>query len=241
MAALALAFTFGGAGAIAQEAPKTVEVKGMRDPQMQAYRGVWAGLDAFDKYRHLAPLAGPLQFRVRPQRDNRSASIKGITLDIVGKGDSIPVPIGPDGLFRIARHQPAYDDQADLVFNHKRQLFTAYAEVRTPGLAANVRRVGDLRLECQVNIAIVKTEMPLYVRAMVSGIFAGGDWCAKIGIYRSIAAGEVNKASLVHGERRQDFPLADLRDTVKIPEAEWPDDALLELEFAEADGRTGSP
>ena len=171
MAALA----FAGAGAMAQEAPKTVEVKGMRDPQMQAYRSVWAGLDAFDKYRHLAPLAGPLQFRIRPRRDHRGASIKGITLAIVGKGDSIPVPIAADGLFRITRLQAAYDDQADLIFNHKRQRFTAYAEVRTPGLAANVRRIGDLRLECQVNSAIVKTEMPLYVRAMVSAIFAGSD------------------------------------------------------------------
>ena len=45
----------------------------------------------------------------------------------------------------------------------------------------------------------------------------------------------------MHGERRTDFPLADLRDTVKIPESEWPDEALLELEFAEAQGRTPIP
>ena len=79
----ALAFT--GAGVMAQEPPRKVEVKGMRDPQMQAYRSVWAGLDAFDKYRHLAPLAPALQFHLRPRWDNPGASIKGITLDIVGK------------------------------------------------------------------------------------------------------------------------------------------------------------
>jgi hypothetical protein len=230
MAALA----FSGAGAMAQEPPKLVEVKGVRDPQMQAYRGAWAGLDAFDKYRHLAPQAGPLQFRVRPRSDNKNGSIQGITLAIVGKGDAIPVAIGADGLFIIERNQAAYDDKADLIFNHKRHLFTAFAEIRTPGLAANVRRVGDLRLECQVNAAIVKTEIPFYFHAMANAVFGGGDWCAKVAIYRSVPLQELRRATLVHGARRKDFALLDLRDATKIAEPEWPDDALLELEYASA-------
>jgi hypothetical protein len=230
MAALA----FSGAGAMAQEPPKLVEVKGVRDPQMQAYRSAWAGLDAFDKYRHLAPQAGPLQFRIRPRDDNQNGTIKGITLAIVGNGDPLPVAIAADGLFRIERNQRAYDDKADLIFNHKRHLFTAYAEIRTPGLAANVRRVGDLRLECQVNAAIVKTEIPFYFHAMANAVFGGGDWCAKVGIYRSVRLKELRRATLVHGARRQDFTLADMEAANKIPEPEWPDEALLELEFADA-------
>jgi hypothetical protein len=230
MAALA----FSGAGALAQEPPRLVEVKGVRDPQMQAYRSAWAGLDAFDKYRHLAPQAGPLQFRVRPRADNKNGAIKGITLAIVGKGDALPVAIAADGLFRIERNQAAYDDKADLIFNHKRQLFTAYAEVHTPGLPANVRRLGDLRLECQINVAIVKTEIPFYFHAMANGVFGGGDWCKKLGVYRSIPLQDVSRATLVHGERRKDFPLLDMRDSIKIAELEWPDDALLELEFVAA-------
>ena len=226
----ALAFT--GAGAMAQEVPSAIEVKGMRDPQMQAYRSAWAGLDAFDKHRQLAPLAGPLQFRLRPRQDNPGASIKGITLGIVGKGEAIPVAIGVDGLFRIERIQAAYDDKADLVFNHKRHLFTAFAEVRTPGLPDNARRVGDLRLECQVNVAIIKTEIPFYINVMANGVFGGSDWCSKVGVYRSIERQGLVKAMLVHGERRQDFSLNDIRDTIKIPDAEWPDDALLELDYA---------
>jgi hypothetical protein len=216
---------------MARDAPRTVEVTGMRDPQMHAYRGVWAGLDAFDRYHGLAPQA-TLQFRIKPRFDNQGATIAGITLAIVGQGDALPVPISADGLFTIGRLQQAYDERADLVFNHKRHLFTAYPEVRTPGLAANVRRVGDLRLECQVNVAIIKTDMPFYARTLVSGLFGGTDWCDKIGVYRSIAVKEVSRATLVHGARRVDFPLVGLRDTLKIAEAEWPDDALLELELA---------
>ena len=227
MAALALA----GAGAMAQETPRLVEVKGVRDPQMQAYRSVWAGLDAFDKYHALAPKAGPLQFRIRPSTDNQGASLAGITLHIVGKADQIPVAIAPDGMFTIPRNRAAYDDKADLIFNHKRYLFTAFAEIRTPGLPANMRRIGDLRLECQVNVAIVKKEIPFGIHVMANTMFGGGDWCAKIGHYRSIPVQQLRSATLVYGERRQDFPLIYLRDGIKIADAEWPDDTLLELDY----------
>ncbi len=226
------ALTLPGAHAMAQEAPKLVEVKGMRDPQMQTYRGVAAGLDAFDKYRALAPRAGPLRFRVRPRADNHGASIAGITLDIVGRRVMTPVAIATDGLFTIERDQMAYEDKADLVFNHKRYLFTAFAEVRTPGLPDHVRRVGDLRLECQVNVAIVKTEIPLFIHVMANTVFGGGDWCDKIGIYRSVPSAGLTKATLVHGAHRKDFSLRDIRDTIKIPELDWPDDTLLELDYA---------
>lgn len=229
-----VALAFCGSGAMAQDAPRQVEVKGLKDPQMHAYRSVWAGLDAFDKHRALAPRADPVRFRIQPYPANKAGAMDGITLHIVGKGDAIEVPI-VDGQFTIALNQAAYDDKADLMFNHKRNLFKTFAEVRTPGVPSGARRLGDLRLECQVDVAIIKTEIPFHINVMLNAVFAGSNWCEKVGLYLSIPVAGLGKATLAHGARRKDFPLADISDGIKISALEWPDDTLLELDYATLD------
>ncbi|MEJ7805960.1 MAG: hypothetical protein WKG03_08585 [Telluria sp.] len=226
-AMLALAFT--GHGAMAQEAPRQVEVKGIKDPQMRSYRSVWAGLDAFDKHRALAPQADPVRFRIKPVATNQDATIDGISLHIVGKGNAIPVSID-QGQFTIARHQAAYEDNADLMFNHKRHLFKTFAEVRTPGTPPNARRLGDLRLECQVNVAIVKKEAPLYIVAAASALFATTDWCKKLGIQMSLPTEQLSKVTMVHGERRKNVAPGELSMGALV-DVSWPDDTLVEFEY----------
>ena len=193
---------FSGA-AQAQESPAVVEIKGMKDPQMRSYRAVAAGLDAFDKHHALAPKVGQLWFRIAPAPANKGASIEGITMRIVGEGEAIPVPIGADGLFVVPRNQAAHEDDADLVMNRKTGLFRTQVQVRTPGLKSNLRRLGDLRLECQATIAIVKKEAPFYIVALGNTVFLSTDWCNKEGLNWGIGtAARLDKATLVHGERR---------------------------------------
>ena len=221
--------------ALAQEPPKAVEIKGLKDPELRRYRSVSAGLDAFDQHRARSPQVHTLRFRLVPRRANADAKTDGITLDIVGKGEPVPVAISADGGFTIARNEAALRDNADLMFNHKRKLFRSIADVRTPGLPDNVRRLGDLRLECRVNVAIVKTEVPLYIRAAITSLLLTSDWCGKIAIFMSLPdKKQLAKATLVDGERRQNIAL-DLLDAgfdSPLTGAAWPDDALLELEYA---------
>ncbi len=225
VAALALA----GTGAMAQEPPRQVEVKGIKNPQLRSYRAAVAGLDAFDKHRALAPQADPVQFVLKPNANSKTPELDGITLHIVGKGDAIAVPI-ENGRFTIARNQAAYDDKADLLFNHKRDLFSSHAEVRTPGVPGNVRRLGDLRLECKVNVAIIKAEIPFYMVAAINALFTTTDWCKKIGIQFSVPSKGLKKVMLVNGDRRQELAP---RDLTSEPTADlaWPDDTLVEPEY----------
>ena len=221
--------------ALAQDVPKSVEIKGLKDPELRRYRSVSAGLDAFDQHRALSPQVETLRFRLVPRRAGADAKTEGITLDIVGQGEPVPVPIAADGSFTIARNERAFSDNADLMFNHKRNLFRSIADVRTPGLPDRVRRLGDLRLECRVNVAIVKSEVPLYIRAAITSLLLTGDWCGKIGIFLSLPhAKQLAKTTLVHGERRQDIPLHLLDAGFESPmtDVTWSDDALLELEYA---------
>lgn len=224
-----VAFAFAGTGAMAQEVPQQVDVKGIKNPQMRAYRSVWAGLDAFDEHRALAPQADAVRFRIKPYAANKDGVIDGITLHIVGKGDAIAVPIA-DSQFTIARNQRAYDDNADLMFNHKRYLFKTFAEVRTPGVPSNARRLGDLRLECQVNVAMVKKEAPFYIVAAANALFMTTDWCKKLGIQMSVPTEQLSKVTMVHGERKKNVALTELSMGALVDQS-WPDDTLVELEY----------
>jgi hypothetical protein len=227
------------AGAVqAQEPPRVVEVKGMKDPQMRSYRAIAAGLDAFDKHHGLAPGADQLRFRLTPTDRNQGASVDGITMHIVGKGDAIAVPIDADGAYTIPRIEAARDDNADLILNRKRDLFKGSVQVRTPGLAPNVRRLGDLRLECQAMVAIVKEEIPFYLNAFINGVFLTADWCNTEGFeWDASTAQRLSGATLVSGQRRMAIKVKDARFTTIVADRSWPDDALVELEFAES----GSP
>lgn len=223
------------AAALAQEPPKAVEIKGMKDPELRLFRSVTTGLDTFDEYHELAPAVDSLRFRLKARESTADKSTDSISLKIVGDSTTMPVPIEADGGFTIARNQSAYDENAELVFNRKRRQFMSIADIRTPGVPANARRLGDLRLECLVNIAIIKTEIPFLIRATINTFLLTTDWCKRLPIYMSLPPErQISKATLVHGERRRELTHDEFRNGFESPllDPVWPDDTLLEMELA---------
>jgi hypothetical protein len=235
---LAMALLAGSAGAaMAQEAPpKSVEIKGLKDPEMRSYRHVSAGLDVFDEFHAQAPAVPALRFRIKFRKATEDKSVDSMKLNIVGESAPIPVPIEPDGTFTIARSDTAYDENADLMFNRKRQQFQSFADIRTPGLPANVRRLGDLRLECKVNMAIIKKEVPFYIRGAINTFLLTTDWCSKLTIYLSMPEPkELNKVTLSYQDRKRELSSKELEEIMETPlldQVAWPDDTLLEMELA---------
>ncbi|HEY0062329.1 MAG TPA: hypothetical protein VGC21_09430, partial [Telluria sp.] len=165
------------AAAMAEEAPREVVIQGLKDPELRLYRSVQAGLDSFDDNHQLAPAVGALRFRLKARESTLDKATDTVTLRIVGDSAPIPVAIDADGGFTIARNQSAYDENAELVMNRKRRQFMSIADIRTPGVPVNARRLGDLRLECLVNIAIIKTEIPFWMRATLNTFLLTTDWC----------------------------------------------------------------
>lgn len=232
--ALLLAGLLAGSAVQAQEPPREVEVKGIKNPQLRSYRAVAAGLDAFDKHHALAPMVDQLRVRLAPSYKNKGASVDGITMHIVGKGEPIAVPQDANGLYMIPRDEAARKENADLILNRKKDLFQGHVVLRTPGLAANVRRLGDLRLECKVSVAIVKEEIPFYWNGFLNGVFRSSDWCATNDfVWDASSTGRLAGAILVWGERRQAIKFDDARFSTPVGDRSWPDDALVELAFAD--------
>lgn len=228
-AALPAAAATTATAAPAEEAA-VVRIDGVKRPVMHSYRTISAGLDAFDQFHHLAPGVPQLRFRLRINRNQKDALAgEPLTLRIVGAGEPMVIPFDPDGTVAIPRSQRAYDEKADLVVNRKKSQLHGVPDVRTPGLPATMRRLGDLRLQCQVMIAMTKAELNVLVRTAASAVI-GTDWCSDKRIrIMTEGPGVLHDAFISHGNRSAALTIKDCFFLPPIQDASWPDDALIEM------------
>lgn len=214
-------------------APEVV-IDGTRQPELKPYRVMSAGLDAFDEHRgRLAPNA-ELKFRLaqRVAALGEQAKWDGVTLRIAGDQMSIPLPIGSDGTFVLPRSQAAYDEDADLVVNRKKATIGFYAVVTSPGVPKNARRLGDLRLQCEVTIAIGKKELNFAERALYNTAFLGGDWChARKATFRLVLDDWPMSVTVVDKDMRKAIPADGYGVVTPIRDKSLSDDALITFEY----------
>jgi hypothetical protein len=214
---------------------QVVTLTSAKDPLFKSYRAIWAGMEAYDKYRQFAPNA-PLKFTLIRYADiNKTASDwSGVKLRIAGSEnhDPIPIPIAADGTFVVPRVQSAYDDDAELILNQKKAFVGGMPEIKTPGLPPNTRRLGDLRLECQVVQAIAKKDVNLLARAAVNTFTLGSNLCnfKSIDLGRT-ASDRMVSVTLVNGNQRRDVRFSGTKFFPPIQDKSVPDDALIEFVY----------
>ncbi|MBQ5949649.1 hypothetical protein [Massilia sp. ST3] len=221
-----------------------VHVNAMRDPEIRKYKAILAGLDAFDRHHKLAPAVERLEFRATARKPD--ASPDQLAARLVGDdGFSLALPIDAGGRFVVPRSDAAASAESELELNRKRRAYRVNPDIRTPGLPASQRRLGDLRLECKVTVAIAKEEIPLFWVLAINTVMLTSDWCsffdekrqARFGFH---ADGPVTGAVLREGERSLDLKPKDSSLEVPLGSPEWSDEAVVELSFAEtATGTAG--
>lgn len=217
--------------------PDTIEVSAMRDPEVRRYKAILAGLEAFDRHRRHAPQVDALRFRV--ERTARASGDGQLAARLEGEdGFLLPLAIDAAGLLEVPRSDAALAADSELLLNQRRRHYRIEPYVRTPGLPAHVRRLGDLRLECKVKVAIAKEEIGLLKTLTVNTLLRTTDWC---GFFNDKQRGfwfstelPASAALLKEGERSE--PLQSSARGFRIPlhEGDWSDEALVELTPAEA-------
>lgn len=217
-----------------------VHVSAIRDPEVRKYKAILAGLDAFERHRAMAPAVDRLRFAVEARRtdaDSRAPLLPAVRL--VGDGFALPLALDAGGRFVVPRSQAAEDSDSELELDQKRSLYRIAPDVRTAGLPANQRRLGDLRLECKVRVAIMKAEMPFYQAVLLNGVLLGSDWCGFFDAKRNAgfsyrADRPISAALLREGGRA--LPLKVRHGWYEVPIATpaWSDEAMVELTFADA-------
>ena len=135
--------------ASSQDSPARVTVTATRDPVDKSYRKMIAGMERFERNRALAPQA-TLRFQLLPRLP--TTRLDGITLRVVGDTVALPVPVASDHTFTLDRNSQALREDAALIASSKTSTLTWRAQVRSPNVPSGMRRLGDLRLECQVGV-----------------------------------------------------------------------------------------
>ncbi len=234
-----------------------VTVNATRDPVEKSYRKMVQGMGVFERLHALAPLA-TLRYKLLPRQPG--TPLDGIVLKVMGDTVTLNVPIAPDYTFTLPRSQQAWDEDAQVIPNRKTRSMTWRTDIRTPGLPPNVRRLGDLRLECEVGVEanLLSENLPLFgtLARLMSG--PEGICRSQPSRYLLFADKPLFGATLVHGERRWELPVSYLylgQINARVPAGElsrsdaqslvdrtyalplgdrsWPDDTLVVFDWVE--------
>lgn len=213
------------------------------------------GIDHFEAMRAArAPLAS-LRFRLLPRQ--RGTDMRHVVLEVIGTTFAEEVPVAPDRTFVLVRDARALQEDAVVAANRRRLSLTWRAEIRTPGWPAHTRRLGDLRLECEVGIeaGLVSNANPL---GRIADVFTDSrSYCdRKETMYLYFAERALFSVALVSGARREVLPidrlyagasddpgladelpycdcevLVDRTYFLPLGDHSWPDDTRVEFEY----------
>lgn len=236
----------------------TVTSRAGAEPVEKSYRQMIRGMDLFDRQRSMSP-QGLLRFKLLPRRaDTEMASI---SVEVAGKNVEFAVAVAPDDTFALPRNRQAFDENAVVTPNRRKQSMTWRSDIRTPGLPANTRRLGDLRLECRVGMeAGLLSNAPTLAGRLLSALLDSPAYCDEPRpLYLFFADRPLFSVALVHGARREvlssdmlyagasvnpnlaaDLPYCDCEVLVDrtyflpLGDRSWPDDTRVEFEDMEA-------
>ena len=236
-------------------ADDAIEVTAIRHPVDKSYRKMVKGMDLFEEMHALAPNAA-LRYRLYPRK--RDADMQVGRLFIVGESIELPIPVAADHTFALARDRKALAEDASVRSERKADTMTWRADIRTPGLPADTRRLGDLRLECLVGVqAGLISQYPSFVSRFFSFLQSPREFCGRAEVPYlffaerpvfavTLRAGDRTKtlsignlyAGVAHGRTPEDErkycdceALLDRAYTLPLGDKSWPDDTRVELRY----------
>ena len=239
-------------------ADETIRITAVRQPVDKSYRDMVKGMDLFEQMHARAPKAS-LRYKLYPRK--RDADMHIGQLSLVGETFESPIPVAADNTFTLARNRRALAQDAFVRSERKADTMTWRADVRTPGLPPDTRRLGDLRLECLVGVeAGLISQYPGLLSRFLKLLETPQSFCGRpdLVLYLFFAERPLFGVTLRSGDRVQSLsvgylyagiahgntPQADRRYcdcealldrayNLPLADESWPDDTLVELEYME--------
>src|SRR5947207_2387851 len=233
----------------------TIEVTALKNPVDKSYRNAVQGMDLIERDQGLAP---QVALRHKLLQRKPGGELERAKVHVVGRSFDQPVAVAPDYTFTLPRERKALDEDAVVQSERKAETMTWRADIRTPGLPANVRRLGDLRLECEVGMEAGLVSQYNVLDRLFDFFENGREYCGGgKQKYLFFADRPLFSVTLRSGERRETLPIQKLyaatingrRDELKHCDCEalldrayvlplgdksWPNDTLVELEYMDA-------
>lgn len=240
---------------VPEELPQ-VSVSGLSSQAVEkSFRKMVRAMDYFEQKRASVAPDASLRFKLLPRKPR--TDMDHMVLEVIGTSFDYEVPIAPDRTFVLQRDLRALQEDAVVTPNRKRLSMTWRTEIRTPGQPANSRRLGDLRLECEVGLeaGLVSNSSPI---GRIADLFTNTQsYCdRKDSRYMYFAERPLFSVTLVAGTRREVLPIdrlyamasddPGLKDDLPYCDCEmlvdrtyflplgdhsWPDDTRVEFEY----------
>lgn len=215
----------------AQEAAASVNVTGMRDPDWKPYSAMLKGVARFEEKHALAP-AAELKFILEPRRPDVDMSALQLRLESDEAG--LAIPLGERNIFTLPVGQGPLYATAELALNRKAGSVRWIPYVRSAGTSDTRRRLGDLRLACEVHWAIDKETLPFAMRTAMSALGGPCNFVSAKGTYSFAEARPISGATISFGGKTAPVPFSASSFTPPLRDRDWDDDSVIDLTFENA-------
>lgn len=190
---------------LAEKPIQTIAISGLRDQDWRPYNYFLRGIKIFEELHSLAPETH-LTFILRPQIDG--IDFGKLTMALENDDFRRPISVNANGIFKLPNDPIAAKKNAEVSINQKRNLFKwNFLAIRTPGLAPNERRIGDLRLTCEVYVAMEKWTKIRVEFGLTDEVFSSSV-CQNDQIFWTFYEPQILKsAAIVNGSYRRELDL----------------------------------
>jgi hypothetical protein len=218
---------------VVDDEAQEITVAAITNPEWKSYSAMLKGVTVFEKYHQLAPNA-PLLFQLIPRGEQ--LTLEGVNLRIATEDKSIPILLETNATFSLPAAETVNDSKAELILNRKKDTFKWRPYIRSPETPKHMRRLGDFRLECEIDLAIEKEDASLLKRGFLATL---GDICNSEKILHFYKINRpLSNIVLMAGERREALGsnyLGPDGKSFRVPLHihSWPDDTLIEFKFKE--------
>lgn len=211
------------------EPTDTINIVAYKNPDRRPYKAFIRAMESNEKFKTLAPMAS-VNFQLVSLLD-KGLDFQNIRLRFVGENVNVPIVLSENGLFHIEKNFEKDADNAELIVSVKSGTSKFTSSVRTPALPSNERRLGDLRLECEMNWAMTKEDLPFVMKAAFA---LGGGLCHSSKIAVSFSEPKRFKTIwLVDSDRKLKIfgGQSGNRYAPPLHDQSWGDDAKLVFEY----------
>lgn len=212
-----------------EESTPQVEILAIKNPDRLSARSFLNALDAREKYRSLAPDAA-IGFRLTPKQRSE-IKLSTLSLRFISTDNETPIEITDRGYFTVDKNVLKNNGDAEFVVSAKSGSTKFSSVVRSQHLQENEKRMGDLRLQCEMDWALIKDDAPLLIRTTFS--LAGGLCHSKKIAVSYVEDKQFVSISIEEGERKIALYRGGSTDHYAPPlyDQSWGNDAKLIFEY----------
>jgi hypothetical protein len=211
-----------------QEAAASVSVKGMRDPDWKPYSAMLKGVKRFEEKHALAPGA-ELRFILEPRRAD--VDMHAIALRLESDEAGMAIQLGEGNIFSLPVVQGPLYEKAELTVNRKAGSVRWIPYIRSAATSDTIRRLGDLRLACEVHWAIDKDTLPFAMRTAMGALGGPCNFVSQKGTYSFAEPRRITAATIRFEGKSAPVPFSGASFTPPLREQDWSDDSVVELTF----------